>query len=257
MPMDRQAFFASLRARNSGVFGTSLKQRQVQGIEALLDAAKGLPLHHVANILAQVYHETGAKMYPVRETFADSDEQAIARLDRAWTRGQLTWVRKPYWRADSNGKAWFGRGQIQITHKSNYSKFGITNPDDALRLPVSARVAVEGMSEGKFTGKKLSDYAFPEALSAPSARNPRRIVNGRDGTDAKVAGYHRAFAAALEAGGYVARRSAGRQAARLGAAPHTKPPTPARAPVTVPTQPRMGALMRFLKSIFGGRNGTR
>jgi len=195
--MDRAAFFSSLRRRNSGVFGTALSQSQVEGVEALLDAGEDLPLHHMANVLAQVYHETGGRMVPVRETFASSDAQAIARLDKAWAQGKLPWVKTPYWRS-----GWFGRGHIQLTHESNYRKFGITNPNDALKMDVSARVAVEGMRDGKFTGKKLSDYQFPEDLSAPPSQNPRRIVNGQDGTDAKVAGYHMAFAAALEAGGY-------------------------------------------------------
>jgi len=195
--MNREAFFAHLRRRDSGVFGTSLSQGQVDGIEALLDAGRDLPLHHIANVLAQVYRETGGRMVPVRETFADSDAQAIARLDRAWARGQLPWVKSPYWRG-----GWFGRGQIQLTHESNYRKFGISDPADAMRLDVSARVAVEGMRDGKFTGRKLADYDFPADLDAPPDNNPRRIVNGRDGTDAEVAGYHRAFAAALEAGGW-------------------------------------------------------
>ena len=197
--MDRATFFAELRKRSSGIFGTRLTQDQVSGIESLLDAGARLPMHHMANVLAQVYHETGGRMAPVRETFANSDAQAIARLDVAWAKGQLTWVRTPYWR-----DGWFGRGQIQLTHQANYAKFGITNPGDAMRLDVSARVAVEGMRDGKFTGRKLADYNFPLALSNPSSSNPRRIVNGKDGTDAKVAGYHRAFAFALTVAGYEA-----------------------------------------------------
>ena len=195
--MDRVKFFVELRMRGTGLFGTSLNQSQVEGIEALLDVGARLPLHHIANVLAQVYHETGGRMTPVRETFADTDAGAIARLDNAWAKGQLTWVKTPYWR-----DGWFGRGQIQLTHKANYAKFGITNPADAMRFDVSAWVAVTGMRDGKFTGRKLTDYNFPSALDNPPSSNPRRIVNGKDGTDAKVAGYHRAFAAALTAAGY-------------------------------------------------------
>ena len=195
--MDKDKFFVELRRRGTGLFGTILNQSQVEGIESLLDVGARLPLHHISNVLAQVYHETGGRMSPVRETFADTDAQAIDRLERAWAKGQLTWVKTPYWR-----DGWFGRGQIQLTHKANYAKFGITNPGDAMKLDVSARVAVEGMRDGKFTGRKLADYNFPGALDNPSSSNPRRIVNGKDGTDAKVAGYHRAFAAALTAAGY-------------------------------------------------------
>ena len=86
--MDKEAFFSALRAKNSGVFGTSLSQKQVAGTEALLDACTGYPLAHTAHVLAEVYRETGGGMWPVKETvFAYSKDQnppdslVIARLD--------------------------------------------------------------------------------------------------------------------------------------------------------------------------------
>ena len=202
--MNSDQFFGYLRRADVPQFGTTLSVRQVGGMMALLDAAKGLPLHHVANILAQVYRETGGGMYPIKETVMPhhknknpSDFEVIRRLDRAFASGKLTWVRTPYWR-----DGWFGRGQIQITHRANYAKFGISNPEDALKPHISAHIAVVGMRDGMFTGRKLADYAFPDALDAPTARNPRRIVNGPDGSDAEVAGHHRMFAAALTHAGY-------------------------------------------------------
>ena len=202
--MKRKTFFAALRARNSGLFGTSLSTPQVQGIEALLDAGRALPLHHMANVLAQVHHETGGGMYPIKETVMPwhknkkpSDATVIGRLDRAYAKGQLTWVKSAYWRGGA-----FGRGQLQITHDYNYDKFGITNYADALKPDVSARIAVEGMREGMFTGKKLADFNFPQDLDNPPRTNPRRIVNGADGSDDKVRTHHMAFAAALEAAGW-------------------------------------------------------
>lgn len=44
--MNRSAFFASVRARASGIFGTSLTQSQVDGREAVLNKAerRGTPL---------------------------------------------------------------------------------------------------------------------------------------------------------------------------------------------------------------------
>jgi hypothetical protein len=200
--MNSDQFFGYLRRADVPQFGTTLSVRQVGGMMALLDAAKGLPLHHVANILAQVYRETGGGMYPIKETVMPwhknknpSDAEVIRRLDREWAkpdRGGLRHVREPYWR-----DGWFGRGQIQITHRANYLRFGISNPEDAMKLDVSARVAVQGMRDGMFTRRKLADYDFPDALDNPPTRNPRRIVNGPDGSDAEVAGHHRTFAAAL------------------------------------------------------------
>jgi predicted chitinase len=180
-------------------FNGKLDQDQINGMFALLDAGKGLPLHHMANILAQVRRETGGIMAPIKETVLashkdrnPSDAEVISRLDRAFSAGRLTWVKTPYWR-----DGWFGRGQIQITHKSNYDKFGVTK-DQALVLRHSARIAVEGMSKGMFTGRKLSDYNFPTDLDNPARTNPRRIVNGVDGSDKDVARFHRQFATALQ-----------------------------------------------------------
>lgn len=51
--MNRTLFYAHLRRHDSGVFGTSLSQQQVDGMGALLDAGRGLPLHHMANVLAR------------------------------------------------------------------------------------------------------------------------------------------------------------------------------------------------------------
>lgn len=74
--MDRTACFAPLRRRTSGVFGTSLSQSQVDGINGILDA---FATHGdgrdktLAYALATAYHETGARMVPVREGFAKDD----------------------------------------------------------------------------------------------------------------------------------------------------------------------------------------
>lgn len=210
--MNRAAFFAALRS--GPLFGNRLLQQQVEGTEALIDAAErhGVSnIHHVANILAQVYRETGAYMLPIKETvYAShkdknpSDATVIARLDAAFAKGQLSWVKTPYWR-----DGWFGRGPIQLTHKANYERMGrrmgvdlVGNRDLALEKSIGADIAVIGMSEGLFTGKKLGDYNFPAALDASPSSNPRRIVNGVDGTDVEVAGYHRAFVSALQAAGF-------------------------------------------------------
>lgn len=209
--MDRTVFFDRVRALP---FGGALSQPQVAGLNAILDAAQRhrvTDAHHVADILAQVHHETGGYMLGIKETVyashADknpSDAVVKSRLEAAWAKGQLSWVKTPYWR-----DGWFGRGPIQITHFDNYKKFakrlGIpltTNPSLALDPVHGADIAVVGMSEGLFTGKKLSDYKFPAALTAPSKSHPRRIVNGVDGTDSKIAASHGAFYSALVAAGW-------------------------------------------------------
>jgi len=62
--MNRTAFFDAMRAE----FG-SLSQSQVDGTEALLDAAEAysLPMNQLAYVLSTSWHETAATMMPIAE----------------------------------------------------------------------------------------------------------------------------------------------------------------------------------------------
>jgi hypothetical protein len=229
--MNEKEFFDHVR---NNLFEGMLITPQVVGINNLLLAYTALApvpsVDHIAFILANVFHETGEWMSPIKETVMPHhtdknppDATVIKRLDTAFASGKLTWVKKPYWRT-----GFFGRGQLQITHEDNYRALGkdlgvdlVANPSLALDPEVSARIAVYGMLSGKFTGKKLSDYSFPAAVDAPEEKNPRRIVNGRDGTDAKIARYYRVFRQALINAGF------GKQVEG-----EVLPPAPAPAPVT-------------------------
>lgn len=132
---------------------------------------KGALRNQLAYILATAYHETAHTMKPVRETLANNDKQAIARLDNAFAKGQLKWVKTPYWR-----EGWFGRGYVQLTHKVNYDKMGVTK-SQALQKEHATRVLVDGMMDGVFTGKKLSDFV---TIKASDFYNARKVVNGTD-----------------------------------------------------------------------------
>lgn len=200
--MNNAAFFGAVRP----LFGGALSQSQVNGLQHLLSATQSLPIAHRAYLLATAHHETAKTMQPVRETLATTDDQAIKRLDAAWAKGQLKWVSKPYWRKDADGKAWFGRGYVQITHKDNYAKAGklvgidlVRDPSQALNPTVAARVLVEGSKAGIFTGKRLADYLDG---TTPDYVNARRIINGIDraGQIADLAeGYEKALRAGATA----------------------------------------------------------
>ena len=206
--MSRADFYTILRRRDSGVFGTSLTQAQVEGCETLLAASDGLPISHRAYLFATAYHETAYTMRPVRETLADTDDKAIARLEAAWAKGKLPWVKSPYWRKDADGKSWLGRGYVQLTHKANYSKAGaklgvdlVGNPDLAMSPDIAARVLVRGCGEGWFTGKRLADYLPASGPGHPDAyMSARRVVNGTDKARL-IALYARDFERALVAMG--------------------------------------------------------
>lgn len=208
--VDRAEFFTLLRPS----FGGKLNAAQVAGIEAILDAAEAVGMtdaNHVANVMAQVRRETGGHMSPIKETVmpshkdkSPSDATVIDRLNRAYAAGKLPWVKTPYWR-----DGWFGRGPVQVTHRRNYEKVGkaigvdlVEKPDLALDHRIGAMIAVIGMRDGLFTGKKLADYHFPGDLDAKPKSNPRRIINGVDGSDLEVAKFHRQFHQALESAGW-------------------------------------------------------
>jgi predicted chitinase len=188
------------------MFGGELSQSQVDGCEIIIAASSGMPISHVAYILATAFHETGRLMQPIKETVSashtnknPSDATVVNRLNAAFEKGQLKWVRTPYWDFDESGKSWFGRGYVQLTHKSNYikaaSKLGVdmdVNPDLAMVPTVAARVLIRGCDEGWFTGKKLSDYLPGDYVGA------RRIVNGTDKAST-IASYAKQFEVALDA----------------------------------------------------------
>lgn len=197
--MNLDTFFAYARR---APFGNRLSSAQVAGCKRLLAAcaAEGVSdRRQVAYVLASVFHETGGRMQPVREGFAASDAQAVARLDKAWRAGKLGKVKAPYWR-----EGWFGRGDIQLTHEENYRKLGraigadlVRNRDLALDLKVSARIAVVGMRDGLFReGHSLGRY-FGTRTENPVAA--RAIVNGGGDKEELIAGYWKNFVDAIDA----------------------------------------------------------
>jgi len=197
--IDRKRFYECYRKH----FINKLNQGQVNGFEAIFDfyekqgyGEAGLPY-----VLATAYHETGGIMLPVREGFANSDEESIRIVTRMYQQGRIT---QNYATPDSEtGKSYFGRGLVQITHKDNYRRAGeaigadlMNNPDLALDLATAVRILVVGMHEGLFTGKKLVDYIDP-MKNLKDYFNARRIVNWLDKAGL-IAGYATRFEECLK-----------------------------------------------------------
>lgn len=115
----------------------------------------------LAYILATVAHESNFRA--IKEKRGKTGSYAYEQQQKYWDTG------------------YYGRGFIQLTWKSNYEKFSrilgvdlVNNPDKALDPKIAAQIAVQGMIQGFFTGKKLSDYFnYVEA----DWINARRIVN--------------------------------------------------------------------------------
>lgn len=174
----------------------------------IIDACKkqGLSRSQCAYVLATAYHETAHTMTPVREY------------------GGETYLRKkPYY-------PYVGMGYVQLTWKANYERASnelgydfVANPKALLQPKYAAPILILGMSEGWFTGKKLSDYIGGNGADFLHAR---RIVNGLDKADL-IAGYAKDYVLLLNADGY-----------GLSAPPApVPPPSPAPEPVVVPSPP--------------------
>lgn len=179
-------FFADVRTR----FGP-LGQKQVEGLMDLLSAMSAWPLSWQAYGLATAWHETAATMQPIKERGGESYFKQMydiegARPAKARELGNLT---------PGDGARYAGRGYVQLTGRTNYARYGLTDrPDDAMKPEVAGHILRDGMERGIFTGKKLADYLPGDYRSA------RRIINGSDKADL-IAGYARRFEAALRAGG--------------------------------------------------------
>jgi hypothetical protein len=203
MRFDRTVFFKTIR---SSLFDGTLRRPQVEGLSAILDRWDRMQApadrRWLAYMLATAHHETGRTMQPVRETFAASDDRAIAVLDAAFRRGRLPSVSVPYWRRDGEGRSWLGRGLVQLTHKANYERMTavtgvdlVGHPERAMDIAVAVDILFTGMQGGAFTGKRLADYF---SNSREDWTGARRIINGRDKAQL-VAGYGRQYLAAIRA----------------------------------------------------------
>lgn len=165
--MNMQYFFDRIRR---SVFGGKLTKSQVDGINKIIAYRDAnwpkMSDQELAYLLATVTHETAFTMQPITEY----GSQAYLKSKKYWP--------------------WIGRGLIQITWKTNYAKYGITNPDDALKWPVALKVAFDGMIFGRFTGAKLSDFIKPG--KTPDYVGARKIINGTDRAKL-IAGYANSF----------------------------------------------------------------
>ncbi len=131
-----------------------------------------------AYALATSYHETGINgnhFVPVKEGKARPSSEV-------WKKYQ-----SKYW-----GTGFYGRGQIQTTHKENYAKLGkdlgvgdlfVENPDLLLTAKWSYESLIHGMVKGIYRGdakgrKNLARYLKGDDASVQDYVNARDIVNG-------------------------------------------------------------------------------
>jgi predicted chitinase len=189
---------ALLTRMNAVWFGGKMNETQAECLMGFTTAyliynnvlGRRVPVSWLAYVLATTYHETAATMQPIEE----------------YGKG----AGRPYGEPDpETGQAYYGRGYVQLTWKDNYQKAQgvvldlrtMTNdvpllmqPDAAMTPWVAAQIAINGMSQGWFTGKGLGDYltdTFTDYVNA------RRIINGTDKAST-IAAYAEEAQAAME-----------------------------------------------------------
>ena len=179
--LNRNFFFSYVHQH---LFGT-IKQTQVDGLNSILDEWEANYAKKddrwLAYMLATTYHETDKKMQPIEE----------------YGKGKT----RPYGKPDPvTGKAYYGRGYVQLTWKYNYEAMGkivkddlVNHPELALRLDYATKILFYGMMNGTFTGRKLSAYFN---ATTEDWKNARRIINGLDKAS-MIADYGHSFYAAI------------------------------------------------------------
>jgi putative chitinase len=201
---DAKAFYADMRA---GLLGPTLSMSEVDGCTALLGAMGGADwcIGWTAYGLATAYHETAHTMQPIEEF------GGLSYFKRMY---DVTGRRPKLAAANGNihpgdGARFFGRGYVQLTWRNNYKRAGerlgvdlLENPEYALQPDLAARIMVEGMAAGWFTGRSLKTYLPNEAGTGPEFTKARAIINGADKA-ALISGYAVQFQKALANGAWL------------------------------------------------------
>ena len=178
---DRTKFFEGYRSR----FGP-LTQELVDALEFLLgqiEADKRFPgsetdRRQLAYCLATFKWETAHTMKPIDER--GGNKYFNTRYGPQTKVGKMLGNTKA-----GDGALFHGRGYVQLTGRRNYAKAkdltGVdltATPDRAKEPELAYEIAVQGMKDGWFTGKKLSQF-IKDGVS-PDYENARTIINGHD-----------------------------------------------------------------------------
>ncbi|MBB2962971.1 glycoside hydrolase family 19 protein [Methylobacterium sp. R2-1] len=201
---------------SSALNGKSLTPERMHGFDAIFDVWDKIvsydALEWLAYELATAWHETGARMQPVREGFATTDKDAYDTVTKYCAKKGIY----NYATRHPNGNSYYGRGYVQLTHGVNYKKMGkhlgmndrlYDDPDAVLDPALGATILITGMMDGLFrpASGTLFDY-----FNGSSQRwfDARALINGDKNVKPKWAGgkkigtivgdYGKAFLTALK-----------------------------------------------------------
>lgn len=178
---DHKKFFDGYRTR----FG-ALTQDLVEAIEVLLTliekdsrfSGSETDRRQLAYCLATFKWETAHTMKPIDEH--GTDAYFNSRYGPQTRVGKTLGNTQP-----GDGALFHGRGYVQVTGRRNYTKAKtltgvdlLTDPDRAKTPELAYEIAIQGMKDGWFTGKKLGNFIKDGA--PPDYENARTIINGHD-----------------------------------------------------------------------------
>ena len=195
--INRKFFFDQLRTQ---LFGGRFSKSQVDGLNALLDvwepAYAKKDDRWLAYALGTAYHEVAFTMQPIHER--GGPRYFFAMYDKDGSRPRVAASLGNTQRGD--GVRFHGRGYVQLTGRSNYTKGGrlvgadlVSDPELAIDPAIASQILFTGMETGLFTGKKFSDY-FNKTTE--DWINARRIINGVDKAP-QIAAYAKRFYGAI------------------------------------------------------------
>lgn len=180
--INKKFFFDQIRLN---LFGGNMNTKQVSGVSTILDEWEANYSKNddrwLAYMLATAHHETGRTMQPIEE----------------WGKGKgLPYGSRLKMTKDKNGKRipysdtaelFYGRGFVQLTWYENYDKAGkklakdfLHNATGVMELSDATKIMFYGMTEGWFTGVKLSNFFNS---TTEDWKNARKIINGTDKWD--------------------------------------------------------------------------
>ncbi|NES80892.1 MAG: hypothetical protein F6K10_05515 [Moorea sp. SIO2B7] len=217
--MDRAVFYDEIR---HDLFGGRLTQEQVDGMEVILNFWENPPvqptgdfkvnwdirsMEWLAYMLATTFHETARTMQPITEY------GSFGYFRRYCNRSDLGNGPANGGQAD-DGPRFRGRGYVQLTGRSNYTKmtpivrqFYPNSPDftqepDAVKKPEYAAVIMfYGMFLGTFTDRALKHYiGDPDRGQIVDYYHARRVINRLDKARL-IEGYAKDFEQALDKAG--------------------------------------------------------
>ena len=147
----------------------------------------------LAYCLATFKWETAHTMKPIDEFGGDA--YFNKRYGPQTSVGKMLGNTKP-----GDGALFHGRGYVQITGRRNYAKAKgltgvdlLTDPDKCKDPDLAYQIAIQGMKDGWFTGRKLANFITGDKTDYVNART---IINGHDQAE-KIADIARRYSEIL------------------------------------------------------------